>query len=432
MQKGIRLPLSCGHRILWCLPFAVRLLNFSGRHDLARVLRRHDSSCPHLPALSSSAPAVMSYSPPRIFLSATATGLRSVLETIKEARLHRSCPGRDRQLRVGLGDSGRRIAREDRILPGAHSHRRDQIRCGAGSRHSAIRGAAPQLCSNGISLGLRGAGTAWQRKLPDPCLRLSGRLPLRHGPWDRDLREVVAAGRASQPASKRPYFCGCPESVEDMRAWALGLQKQFPPPPPPPPPPSPPPPEEPPQSAMPVFPYSEKLDWLASQAARPLPETPSHPPQAWIPGNTPRAPSAPKRSRLPLVLVVLAAMGAVAILAAAWLLKQKGFFGHQVALQKKPEIKTVPAVKADSRVTPEPKPSTPAPTPVLVAPPPQPQPPAILPSPHLRRLRHPPRQSQRSLCLPPVRRRRRPRRRRELRKSTSCAVPRWPRIPPAS
>ena len=92
-------------------------------------------------------------------------------------------------------------------------------------------------------------------------------------------------------------------------------------------------------------------------------------------------------------------MGVVAILAAAWVLKQKGFFGHQVALQKKPEIKTVPTVKADSRATPEPKPSTPAPTPVLVTPPPPAT--ATGNTPHTSGASDThPAQSQRSLCLP--------------------------------
>jgi hypothetical protein len=155
---------------------------------------------------------------------------------------------------------------------------------------------------------------------------------------------------------KSPFFCGSPESAEDMRSWALGLREQFPPPPPPPP--LPPPPEATPAQAQ----AGESLPEVASDHART--------------STSEDAPSRPGRSRLPIVVGLLAAVGAVAILAAAWVLQQKGFLGHKVVVfPNAPESKAVPTVKADTRVSPEPKPSTPAPKTVLAPPIPSPQPP---------------------------------------------------------
>jgi len=81
---------------------------------------------------------------------------------------------------------------------------------------------------------------------------------------------------------------------------------------------------------------------MPSQAGEPLPEMASNPAQPSTSADTPMAPNSPGRSRLPVVLVVLAAMGAVAILAAAWVLQQKGLLGHKVVFQKSQRSRPCP------------------------------------------------------------------------------------------
>jgi len=70
----------------------------------------------------------MSYSPPKVFISATAADLRSVREAITESLISIGCLPVEVASSSPMRHRGSRVARKDRILPGAGPHRRDKIR----------------------------------------------------------------------------------------------------------------------------------------------------------------------------------------------------------------------------------------------------------------------------------------------------------------
>lgn len=306
----------------------------------------------------------MSYTPPKVFISATTADLHSVRAAVTEALTSIGC------VPVEVASFEPDCATVAGML-------RDQIEACqalihiAGARYgpepdpATLPPGAPRRSYTQMEyhIGCEVKAQRGDKEFPIYVFVCPENFPYDPAPGIEIAEKWALQEAHRNQLPKSPYFCGSPESAEDMRSWAIGLQEQFPPPPPPPPPPP-----------LPVEAAPAQMD---SDLSR----TP-------VSADTPMAPDSPGRSRLPLVLVTLAAMGAVAILAAAWFLQQKGYFGNKLVPQKAPAIKTVPTVpivRTEPHVSPEPKPSAPvpvpAPAPVVVEPTPQPQPPSTPPTP---------------------------------------------------
>lgn len=299
----------------------------------------------------------MSYTPPKVYISATAAGLRSVLEGMKEAMMSvdlvpveiasfesdwsKVADGLRQQIEscdALVHVAGTRYGAEPdpaTLPPGTPRCSYAQMEYYLGCEAKEKRGEDFKIyvfvCPEDFPFD------------PAPGIEISEKWSLQ----DAHRNRIV----------KSPYFTGSPESADDMRQWAVELRQQFPPPPPPPPP-------EPPNA-----------DGAATAAEGDADS--EMPTPADVAGDT------PNRSRMPLVLGVLALMCVVVLVAAFLIVRQFGWLDDKFAFMTKADSGTVSTEKSEdfAAVEPEPKPAAPLPKAKVVEAPPPVEPPAPAPKP---------------------------------------------------
>jgi hypothetical protein len=266
----------------------------------------------------------MSYTPPKVYISATPAGLRSVLEGVKEGLLS-----------VGLVPV--EIASFEPDWTKVASDLRQQIEsCDALIHIAGTRyGAEPDPATLPPDTPRRSyaqmeyfiGGEVKEQRGED--FRMYVFVCPEDFPFDPAPGIEISEKWSLQDAHrnwivKSPYFTGSPESADDMRQWAIGLRQQFPPPPPPPPPP------EPPPILPPALPNAEGAG---------IPEGASYG-AITMPADV--VADAPRRSRVPLVLGVLALMAGVSLVAAFLMVRQLGLLDGKFAFTAKTESKAAP------------------------------------------------------------------------------------------
>ena len=179
----------------------------------------------------------MSYSPPKVFISANATSLRSVREAITEALLSIGCVPVEAASFEPDSATVAGVLREKIESCQALVHVAG-TRYGPEPDPATLPAGAPRRSYTQMEYHI---GCEVKEQRGDEDFFVYVFVCPEDFPYDPVPGIEISEKWALQDAHrnqllKSPYFCGGPESADEMREWALGLQKQFPPPPPPPPP----------------------------------------------------------------------------------------------------------------------------------------------------------------------------------------------------
>lgn len=305
----------------------------------------------------------MSYSPPKVYVSATAVGLRSVLDVVKETLLSSGMvpveiPSFESDWSAVTNRLRENIESCDALIHIAGT------RYGAEPDPATLPPGTPRRSYAQMEYFI-GCEVQHQREaenFPVQVFVCPQEFPYDPAPGIEISEKWSLQDAHRNHLERSPHFLGCPESSEDLRQWAIRFREQFPPAPPP---------EEPP-------PPAPETQLTAQEILLPYHESDlAHVSVAGEAAQT-ASPDSGKRLRFLLVTGSMAFVAIAMLLAAAFLvLRHQGFFGGRSKVQKKPEVTVATASQEVAVIEPPPQPSTPPSAPAT--PPPKESPPSVPP-----------------------------------------------------